>query len=165
MLKAINQLKETLIHEDQMYGEILNLEQQKTDVIKNRKLSELEDMTKREQQYIMRMGTFERIRRSVFTNTAEMLGIEKLDSLSDFLLYLEDDQLIEEIDELRNNILEKTQQIKEVNELNEKLLEQHLDYIHFNIEVMTNHIQDHNNYGQKAQGKDKTKTNLFDARI
>ncbi len=165
MIKAIEQLKETLIHEKNMYEEILKLEKEKTLVIRKGKVKELESMTKKEQQYLMKMGTFERIRRSVFINTAELLGIEELNSLSEFLLYLEDEEVINEIDELRNDILKIIEDIKQVNELNEKLMEQHLDYIHLNIELMTNQVQDGNHYGNKAQGKDKTKTHLFDAKI
>ena len=165
MIKAIEQLKETLIQENNMYGEVLKLEQEKTEVIRKGKVKELESMTKKEQQFIAMMGTFEKIRRSVFTNTAEELGVDELEGLSEFLLYIEEEEVINEIDGLRNEILKKIEDIKNINQLNEKLMEQQLDYIQLNIELITNSTEDGNNYGSKAQGKDKRKTHLFDARV
>lgn len=164
-MKAIEQLKNTLIQENDLYGQVLKLEMEKTNIIRKGKVKELELITKKEQQFITSMGTFERIRRSIFTNTAELLGVEELNGLSEILLYMEDEAMINEIDELRNEILKKIDEIKEVNQLNEKLMEQHLDYIHYNIELMTNQAHNDHSYGNSNQRKDKNKSNLFDARI
>ncbi|GAB6086280.1 flagellar protein FlgN [Alkaliphilus crotonatoxidans] len=163
--REVEQLKEALFQELQMYEEVLNLEKSKTEVIKRGKVKELEEMTKKEQQYMMKMGTFERIRRSVFINAADTLEVDEIDSLSEFLLHLTDQQVIDELDEIRYKLLETIEAIHETNQINQKLMEQHLEYIEMSLELMTDHLTDDNNYGKKADGKGKVKTNLFDARV
>ncbi|KAB3539677.1 flagellar protein FlgN [Alkaliphilus pronyensis] len=165
MKKSIDQLIESLIHEKNMYDEILRLEKEKFQVIRNGNMQLLEKMTQKEQQYLMKMGTFEKIRRSVLVNVADELEVDEISSISEFLLYIEDDTVVEEIDKLRDELLKVIAEIKEVNQLNEKLMKQHLEYIQFNLEVLTGNIQEGNSYGGKASEKGKQKINLFDARI
>ncbi|WP_091544655.1 flagellar protein FlgN [Alkaliphilus peptidifermentans] len=165
MKKSIEQLIESLNHEKNMYEEILKLEKKKIEVIRLGNMKELEMMTQKEQQYLMKMGTFEKLRRSVLVNVAEALEVDEITSVSEFLLYIKDDKIVKEIDEIRDELLEIINEIKEVNELNEKMLKQHLEYIHFNFEVLTSDMREGNTYGGKATEKDKQKINLFDARI
>lgn len=165
--RAVKQLKEALLQEQAMYDEVLHLENNKAEIIKKGKVKELEEITKREQQYIMKMGTFERIRRSVFVNTAEELQVNDINSLSEFLLHLEDQQVIEELDEMRNQLLKTINQIHQANQLNQKLIEQHLEHIEISLDLMTSHLTDgnNNNYSNKMKDKGKTKSSLFDARV
>ncbi len=165
LAREVEQLKEALMQEQQMYEEVLNLEKSKTEVIKKGKVKELEEMTKKEQQYMMKMGTFERIRRSVFINAANTLQVDEIDSLSEFLLHLQDQQEADELDEMRHKLLDTINQIHETNQVNQKLMEQHLEYIEISLELMTDHLTDGNNYGNKTDRKGKIKTNLFDARV
>lgn len=165
MNRAIQQLKETLIQENNTYMDALQLENQKVKVIKSAKVRQLEEMTKLEQQYLMKMSTYEKIRRSIFVAIAEELDIPEISSLSELLVLIEDENDVEEIDSLRNQLLETIMKIKEANEANEKLIKQQLEYINFSLEILTTNPQDGMNYSGKAQEKGKTKTNLFDARV
>ena len=165
MKRAIQQLKETLIQENNTYKEALNLELDKIKVIKDAKVRQLEDLTKLEQQYLMKMGTYEKIRRSIFVAIAEEMDIPELNSLSELLMLLEDEDDIEEIDGLRNQLLDTIMHIKAVNESNEKLLQQQLEYINYSIDIITNDPSDGIKYGGKAEEKERRKTNLFDARF
>lgn len=165
MGRALEQLKEALIQENNTYMEALKLEEGKVKVIKTAKLRELEEITKLEQQYLMRMGTYEKIRRSIFVAIAEELEVTEIHSLSELLMLLEDQETIDEIDELRNQLLKTILQLKEVNQSNEKLLQQQLEYINFSIDLLTSDPSDGINYGGKAEEKDKRKTNLFDVRV
>ena len=133
MEKSIQQLKDTLIRENEMYSDILKLAEEKTEVIIKGDIKTLEEIIKKEQQFITSMNTFEKIRRSVLTNIADELEIEKDFSISELLLFLEED-IGNDIDEIRYK-LETINALKEINKSNEKLINQSLEYINFNLEM------------------------------
>lgn len=166
--KAVSQLKETLYQEHSMYLEVLNLANRKTEVISKGKIKELEEITKTEQRYMMKMGTFEKIRRSVFANVAEALQVEEINSLSEFLLYLNNEQDVDEIDRVRHQLLDVVDRIKKANEVNQKLMEEHLEYIEFSLNLMTDHLLEKSTPqygGNQDKSQSKIRKNLFDARV
>jgi len=81
-MKSIKQLKDTLTKENELYTQVLRLAEKKTKVIVNGDIKELENITKKEQQYIVTMSTFEKIRRSILTNFAEELNVESIPTVS-----------------------------------------------------------------------------------
>ncbi|AKL93769.1 FlgN protein [Clostridium aceticum] len=164
MIRSIQQLKDTLRQELKMYKEVLATAEGKAEIIKKGKLKELEETTDKEQQYIRTMGTFEKIRRSIFVNISEEMDIAPLSSISELLLHLEEEEAIE-IDGLRNELLEIIAILAEVNKLNEKLIYQSLDYVNFNIEMMTSRPETGNNYGENQGLKKKVSSSLLDVKI
>lgn len=165
MGKSIQQLKDTLIRENEMYSDILKLAEEKTEVIIKGDIKTLEEIIKKEQQFITSMNTFEKIRRSVLTNIADELEIEKDFSISELLLFLEED-IGNDIDEIRYKLLETINALKEINKSNEKLINQSLEYINFNLEMLTNLSEDGNKYNNKAsESKEVKPINLFDAKV
>lgn len=163
-MRSIQQLKDTLQQELKMYKEVLEMGKEKTVVIKLGKLKELEKIIDKEQQYIRTMGTFEKIRRSIFTNIGEEMEIPEPASISELLLHLEEDT-VEEIDTFRNNLLKVIEKINEVNELNAKLIQQNLEFINFNIELLTFSPETSNNYGDRDTGKRKSISSLLDMKV
>lgn len=164
-MKSIEQLKDTLIKENEMYSNVLKLAEEKTKVIIRGDIKTLENITKKEQQFIMTMGTFERIRRSVLTNMAEELNIEEISTVSELLLFLEEG-VGNSIDELRNELLKTISDLKTVNESNEKLLNQSLQYVNFNLEMLTHSPEDGNRYSNKASEDREIKPiNFFDMKV
>lgn len=165
MNKSIEQLKDTLIKENEMYINVLRLAEEKTKVIVAGDIKTLEDITKKEQQFISTMSTFEKIRRSVFTNIAEKLNTEEISSISELILFLEDD-IGNSIDELRDKLLETIKNLKIANESNEKLLKQNLEYVNFNLEMITNSPEDGNKYSNTAsESKEVKSVNFFDMKV
>ncbi|MCD5413688.1 MAG: flagellar protein FlgN [Clostridiales bacterium] len=165
MVKSIKQLEETLLQEEKMYSEILDLGRKKVDVIKGAKLKELEKMTDQEQEYIFKITTFEKIRGSVIANICEELGQSQVATITDCLPLIKKEKERETINKLRNQILSIIEEIKETNKTNEILMQERLDFIQFSIELLTTDPSDGNNYNQSAAGQDKQKTNLFDVSI
>ncbi len=165
MEKSIQQLKNTLIKENQMYTNVLRLAEEKTKVIVAGDIKTLENITKKEQQFIMTMSTFEKVRRSVLTNIAENLNTEEISSVSELILFLEDD-IGNTIDELRDKLLETIRDLKTINESNEKLLNQSLEYVNFNLEMITTSPEDGNKYNSTASENKKVKPiNFFDMKV
>lgn len=165
MEKSIQQLKDTLIKENEMYANVLRLVEEKTEVITKGDIKTLENITKREQQFITTMNTFEKIRRSILTNIAEGLNIEEDFTVSELLLHLDED-IANDIDELRYKLLDTIHSIKLVNESNEKLIHQSLQYINFNLEILTHSPEDGNKYNSTAsESKEIKPINLFDMKV
>ncbi len=164
-MKSIQQLKDTLIKENELYTQVLKLAEKKTKVIVNGDIKELENITKKEQQYIMTMGTFEKIRRSILTNIAEELNIEAITSVSELILFI-DEGIGNEVDALRNDLLKTIGSLKSANEGNEKLINQSLQYINFNLEILTHSPEDGNRYSNKAsENKEIKSINFFDMKV
>lgn len=165
MEKSIQQLKDTLIKENEMYINVLRLAEQKTEAITKGDIKTLENITKQEQRFITTMNTFEKVRRSVLANIAAGLNIEEDFTVSKLLLYLEED-VGNDIDGLRYKLLETINAIKTVNKSNEKLINQNLEYINFNLEILTHSPEDGNKYNNTASESKETKPiNLFDIKV
>jgi len=164
-MKSIEQLKNTLIKENELYTGVLKLAEEKTKVIVGGDIKVLENITKKEQQYIMNMATFEKLRRSILTNIAQELSIEEISSVSELILFIEEDAG-NEIDDLRNDLLKTIADLKAVNEGNEKLINQSLQYINLNIEILTSSSEDGNRYSNKASENKQVKSiNFFDMKV
>jgi len=164
-MKSIEQLKNTLVKENELYTGVLKLAEEKTKVIVSRDIKALENITKKEQQYIMNMATFEKLRRSILTNIAQELSIEEIASVSELILFIEEDSG-NEIDDLRNDLLKTIADLKAVNEGNEKLINQSLQYINLNIEILTSSSEDGNRYSNKASENKQVKSiNFFDMKV
>jgi len=164
-MKSIEQLKNTLVKENELYTGVLKLAEEKTKVIVGGDIKVLENITKKEQQYIMNMATFEKLRRSILTNIAQELSIEEISSVSELILFIEEDAG-NEIDDLRNDLLKTIADLKAVNEGNEKLINQSLQYINLNIEILTSSSEDGNRYSNKASENKQVKSiNFFDMKV
>jgi len=164
-MKSIDQLKNTLIKENELYTQVLKLANEKTKVIVAGDIKTLENITKKEQQYIMNMSTFEKIRKSILTNIAAELNIEEISTVSELILFVEENTG-NEIDNLRNVLLKTIADLKLVNEGNEKLINQSLQYINFNLELLTNSHEDNCRYSNKAsENKEVKSINFFDMKV
>ena len=169
-MKSIEQLQEALEKELNMYKEVAKLVDGKTNIIVKGKVKELDEITKKEQQLISQMGTFEKIRRAIFVNISNEINIKEPTSLSELLLHLEekgiDSNILNGIDKIRNELLEVIGQINEFNKLNEKLIKQSLDYINLNMELLTSLNEQVNHYGSKATTDNKkANKSLLDMRV
>lgn len=165
MKKSIDQLKEVLIKENEMYKKVLKIAELKTNAIISGDIETLENITKQEQEYIMTMETFEKLRRSIFVNIAKKLNIDETSGVSELILFLEED-IGKEIDDLRDKLLETVDELKNINEKNEKLLRQNLEYINFNLEMLTTSPDEGNRYSNKAaEDKKRKPINFFDMKV
>lgn len=163
-MKSIQQLKDSLNQEIKLYKAVLTTAKGKTQAIKTAQLKELEEVIEKEQEYIRAMGAFEKIRRSIFANIAQELNIAQPDSISELILHLDDDEG-KELDDLRTELLKTIKRLADVNELNEKLIQQNLDFINFNIGLLTSLSDIDSNYGEKDKGSKKSISSILDMKV
>jgi len=167
LAKSLEQLKESLIKEKEMYDGVLKLSKEKQGLIVKGKVKEIEALTQKEQVYIRHMGTFEKIRRSIFTNASKELNIREVDNVSELLLFIDEEEG-KAVDSLRDEILATIKELKEVNEENESLIKKSLEFIDFNKELIASIQQEgpqNNDYTKKASERTKSNKSFLDVKI
>ena len=163
MSKIVEQLKEALRQEQNLYQALLELADQKTMMVVRNKVQELEKLTLKEQQFIREMGRFEQIRQSLLGHFAKEKELTEVpENLSALLSFLPKEEA-EEIETLRESLIAIIHEISEKNRLNETLIQQSLDFIQINLEALTQQ-ENGNPYGNKADAKSKQSRQLFDAK-
>lgn len=165
MSKVIEQLKEALRQEIKLYQAILDLAAQKTRLVIENHVRELEKLTEKEQQFIREMSRFEQIRQSLLQHYALEKELEEApQNLSGLLLFLQKNEQ-QEVKDLRDKLANLVQQISEKNQLNEALIQQSLDFIKLNIELLTQDDSATTPYDKKADENKKQQKQLFDAKF
>lgn len=149
MKKSVQQLREVLKQEINVYKEMLQLSVEKTDVIIGGHIKRLEQITDHEQKLIMKIGKFEDIRESIVFNMQKNLGLGEDLDMSKIKNHVdhEDKAFIED---QKDELLKTLNELKERNILNGTLINDSLEYINLNIDLMTNNTFD-NTYGKNSQ--------------
>lgn len=165
MNKSIDQLILTLEKEYELYKDILEIAKKKRRLIIDGSVKELDTFTKREQDLIITLGKFEKVRESVVSNLVKELSINNADSITELSEYL-DKPSNKRVLDIKEKLSEILSQVKKENDLNSKLIKQSLDYIEFNQNLIFSIDNKGSTYSSKAgEDKGKSKRNLFDARV
>ena len=163
--ELMNRLIEVLNKETAMYEGILKLSKNKTDVIVEGKVTELESITRLEQSMILQLGKLEEEREELVDKLAAQLNIKASDIT---LTSLENNFPKEQSERLENcqkKLPKLVNELGEANVLNSKLIRNSLDYIDFSINILTNAGSTGNIYGNSGQSNDSKKRNFFDMKL
>jgi flagellar biosynthesis/type III secretory pathway chaperone len=166
MLKNfVLELAGVLDQEAVLYNEIYNISQNKTSIIMEGKVVELDKIVKLEQSMVMKLGKLEDIRENLVRQIAQLLGLE-LEELN--LSTLTEKLKGEEVNPLKKSqqsLTETITRLKQANDLNAKLIKNSLEYIEFSLNLMTNTNVSTNSYGNTGQVGNAKKRNLFDIKL
>jgi len=126
-----DELVEILKAELECLKSIKNLSYEKTDVVINNKVEDLDRITKKEVELINQMASLEESR----LNLLNTWGLDNNTTLSEIIDRITDNKedLIELADELKANI----EEIQARNSMNKELIQDSLEWIEFNINMMT----------------------------
>lgn len=161
----VEELKEVLLEELNIYEEMLELTIKKTDIIANGKINDLDNITQLENSAILRLGKLEDRREKVVNNIQKQLGTEEASTITDILNKLSDaDSIKQEIDNITRKLAKVLNTLKEKNDLNSLLIKDTLEYIELNINLLTN-VSDRGIYNNRVQKEDNSqKFSLFDTK-
>ncbi|NTV89040.1 MAG: flagellar protein FlgN [Clostridiales bacterium] len=148
-----------------IYSDILKISENKTNIIVEGKVSELENLISLEQSMIVRMGKLEDEREALVEKLARQLQVEPADITVSSLREKLGTDHAERLDGSRSKLLGVMEKVKEVNGLNNKLIKNSLDYIEFSINLLANTAVAGNIYGNSGQTSDTSKRNLFDMKL
>ncbi len=167
MAGLIHDLIAILGEQKECYTGLLTLAQYKTDSIVNREMEFLEEVLKREQEFIGRSSRLEKNREDILKDISNVLNLNLKElTISNLILKLDktpDEQ--EKLRQLRKELLDIVEEIKQHNTTNEGLLNQSLEFIDFTLHA----IQSMNSYpssGYQNKGDDIKQPNksFFDAK-
>ncbi len=148
-----------------IYSDILKISENKTNVIVEGKVSELENLISLEQSMIVRMGKLEDERESLIEKLARQFEMEPAEiTVSSLKEKLQGDQA-DRLDGSRTNLFGVMEKVKQVNGLNSKLIKNSLDYIEFSINLLANTSVAGNVYGNSGQTGSSRNRNIFDMKL
>lgn len=161
--KMIKELLEILKKELDIYQELLKVSNEKTDIVKEDKTSELDQLVRQEEILIAKVVELEKKRIRILKEICVNLRLkEESISISDLSQYVDEKQ---ELLEMKEKITKTLKELKRANELNTKLVENSLEYINFSVNLATGADKESITYEQKGQTNTKGHKNIFDIKL
>jgi len=162
---SVKKLTEILDKEASIYEAILKLSREKTDIIVNGKVNELEGITKVEQSMILQLGKLENERERIVEEIAAQLGIPAEEvTVSRLEKMLPKDQSAE-LKDCQQKMTDIINDLRHTNDVNSKLIKNSLDYIDFSVNILTNAGSSGDIYGKSGQSNDSKQRNFFDVKL
>jgi flagellar biosynthesis/type III secretory pathway chaperone len=160
----VKNLIDVLNKESIIYEGILKLSKEKTDVIVEGKVTELEGITRAEQAMILQLGKLEKEREALVDELAGKLGVkpEKI-TVSELEKILPKEQS-KELKECSNKMTGLINDLRDTNGMNSRLIKNSLDYIDFSINVLSS-AGSSDIYGKSGLSNDGAKRNFFDMKL
>lgn len=163
MDKNVEQLVLILNKEHEIYEQISQLADVKKQVIIDGKIKELEETTKKEKTFTLSLVKLESLRSKTVDALLNLYGLVEVDNITDLIKYMTPKEGMA-IRTVRDKIMKEVTEIQFRNDQNKKLIEQSLDFIDFNMDLLTT-IDDSNEYGSDADEKEKETRSLFDMKV
>lgn len=151
--------------EEEIYQDIYALSLEKKQTIIDGNVEKLEKLVNKEKALAMSLIKLDNIRIRIVNEILKENNIDSVENITELSEYIHSEakQKILQLKEKLNHVIKK---VKNENELNKDLVQQQLDYIKFNVDLMTNIDLGSNNYGKEATDNvKKGRKNLFDAKI
>jgi flagellar biosynthesis/type III secretory pathway chaperone len=163
MLKEdqMNNLISVLEHEYKVYEDILSLSKQKTDIIIEGRVAELDNIVKLEQALVIQISRIDDQREQILN---EMLPDKKDINMSE-LKKLANKEEKKRLEDYQTKLTDKINELRHTNQLNAKLIKNSLEYIEFSLNIMSNADVTSNNYGNAGDNSKKPRKNFFDMKL
>lgn len=159
MEKLLNILEEEI----ELYKKILDVSKNKTTLLKENKVKELEATTKEEEILVADVIEKEKIRIQEVKNICRRYDKPekslKIEELCEFV-----DNSKEELLDAKKEIVNLLNELKEVNELNSTLINSSLEYINFAVNMLTE-TAPNTIYQPGGKQQNNTQRNLFDMKL
>ena len=156
----MKQMIEILKKQLEIYKEILKISEDKTDIIVKDKVEELKPMVEREESLVEGYINLEKERIKIIKAFADSKGIKGLLRIDDLCKYFPDDA--DEMQGLKEEILEITRKIKVKNATNQELVKNSLDFLNFSIGLISGTNRGSGTYGKEGNSLESEARNFFD---
>lgn len=164
--ELVEKLIDVLNKEADIYDDILKLSKNKTNVVVEGKVTELESIVKLEQTLVLKMGQLEGIREELAGKISAQLAVEPSEmTISQLSRLLKADEA-EGLEKVQKKLSGVLSDLKTTNRLNTKLIKNSLDYIDFSLNLMTStNVLTANNYSNSGTVGTAGKRSLFDVKL
>ncbi|NLC69678.1 MAG: flagellar protein FlgN [Clostridiaceae bacterium] len=159
--------------EAELYSKFLDLSRQKTEVLINGDVRELENITKNELVLIESVGELEETREQAVSEIACGMGVEASSlTISSIIDNLDkawdkgwDKAWAEKLKKARANILCTIEEIRKTNMRNKVLIDASLEYIDFSLNLLSSTNDKGINYSRDGKEGNSEKLSLFDVKL
>ncbi len=157
-MKSVDSFIQVLNEELLINKSLLEISIKKKEIIINNNSKELSSMMIKEQNYIKRIIELEKLRAGITLNIQKELGIEKIDNIKEVIKRIDQEKGIE-LNSIASEFKKVLKELEHNNKLNNKLLDITLEYLDFNINILTSRPEP-KTYGKYAN-EQKNKGNTF----
>lgn len=161
----ISELLEILEKEANVYSDILDISKNKTNVVVEGKVAELESIVKLEQSLIMKLRKLEDHREKLIGSISAEIGAHPSKMTVSELANLLGSEQSERLKNAQNSLKGTIDRLQNTNELNSRLINNSLEYIEFSINLLTAAGALNNSYGSNGRTDDGKKKNFFDVKL
>ncbi len=158
----VEKLIDILNGQGQIYKDLLDISKNKTGVIVEGKVKELESITKVEQTLIFKMGDFEDQLEMVIEDIKRELSIDDKQITMMSIVSRLDGEPKKKLEEKTKEIFETVKELDHTNKLNAKLISNSLDYIDFSINLYSNANSDSSGSYEQSGDVRGNKSSFFD---
>jgi flagellar biosynthesis/type III secretory pathway chaperone len=164
--KLLENLYLVLNEEYKLYRYIYKVSNTKKKVIIDGKIKELEEISKVESQFVVKVKKLETYREKIVETLIKKLGInaDKI-NIQNILDFLDDSEMKLKLRKLRDDTINVINELKNINEINSKLIKNSLDYVDFSINILSSTEETNNNYGNKGSINTAKKRIYFDKKL
>ena len=169
MASLMEELITTLSKEEELYRELLPIQERKTQVIIENNIEQLQKITGEEQETIDKVTALERKREEIIKDIGTVLNKNPktltLTNLIQIMAKQPEDR--EKLQELHDRLEESVKKLVKVNERNQILIKQSLEMIEFNMNLLqSTRIVPGSNYTKNASEWEPGafQTGMFDAK-
>ncbi|MBQ7668631.1 MAG: flagellar protein FlgN, partial [Clostridia bacterium] len=160
----MEELKKIFNEELKNYQELLKISKNKTDMIKENRVKDLEAVTKEEEELVASVISLEKRRMAEVKNICKQYGRPeenlKVDELCEFVTEGKEDLI-----SFKTDITNILTELKSVNKLNESLINNSLEYINFALSFATGVDPNGGTYGESGQRNEKGPNNILDIKL
>lgn len=163
--QIISELISVLDQEASVYEDILKISQNKTSIIVEGKVNELEKIVKYEQSLVLQMAKMEDQREKLINKISAEIGVKPEEITLTIIINYAGKEQGTVLKNQQEKIQKAVKELTSANDLNSKLIKSSLDYISFSLNIFASAGNADNNYGlsgEKIGGKDK---NFFDFKV
>ncbi len=169
MASLIEELITTLEQENEIYTNLLPVQEQKKKVIIINDLKALQEITAKEQEVIQQIGVLEKKRQEVIKNIGIVINRDPATLDLPALIELLGKQPEEKkrLSLVHDNLKKTVHRLVDINKLNQSLIEESLDMIEFNLNfIQSTRMSPGNNYDKNAVGVNMPmgQSGMFDAK-
>ncbi len=155
MASLMEELITTLEKENEIYTNLIPVQEKKKKTIIVNDLKTLQEITKEEQEVIQQIGDLERKRQEVLTNIGLVLNRDPntLDLPALIKLLEKQPEEKKRLSVVYDSLKKTVHRLVDINNLNKSLIEESLEMIEFNINFMqSTQMSPGNNYNKNAVG-------------
>lgn len=147
------------------YKQLLELSRHKREILVTVQTKELEALTKQEELLIIKLGKLDQERQPTLADIAASCSVNREDLTIKKLGKMAEMPVSAQIETLAAEFTQVTQELGDLNKLNTKLIQQSLDFVNYNLNILTQ-CQAGNTYQPRGKtGSGSTSRIVIDAKV